>query len=85
MRVGSGSAAFWRSSEDYEWSTREWRPKAIKAGWRYWALVLPLKIVGQLTMQRILRLYEEGPVTVKLFSDPDEARAWLESQPEKTE
>ena len=69
--------------EDYEWSTTEWRPRAIRAGWRFWALVLPQRIVGQMSMQRILQLYDDSPVTVKLFSDPVEARTWLEGQPEK--
>jgi hypothetical protein len=70
--------------EDYEWSTTKWRPRAIGAGWRYWAIVLPEKVVGQMTMNRILQLYEDSPVTVKLFSDPQEALTWLEEQPEKT-
>lgn len=29
------------SPEDTEWSKTDWFPRAIKAGWKYWALVVP--------------------------------------------
>jgi len=66
--------------EDMEWTATVWRPRVIKAGWKYWALVLPEKIVGQMVMKRIVKEYADTGVTVKLFSDPDEAMKWLETQ-----
>jgi hypothetical protein len=67
--------------EDFDWSTNEWRPDAIEAGWRFWALVLPESVVGQMSLTNIIRhFYQDGPVRVELFSDPDEAVKWLEAQ-----
>ena len=67
--------------EDFEWSTTIWRPRAIAAGWRYWALVLPEKVTGQMTFRKILdEFYGDSPVTYELFNDPDEAMTWLKAQ-----
>jgi hypothetical protein len=66
--------------EDMEWTATVWRPRVIKAGWKYWALVLPEKIVGQMVMKRIVKEYADTGVTVELFSDPEEAMKWLEAQ-----
>lgn len=66
--------------EDMEWTATVWRPRVIKAGWKYWALVLPEKTVGQMVMKRIVNEYADTGVTVKMFSDPDEAMRWLEAQ-----
>jgi hypothetical protein len=66
--------------EDMEWTATVWRPRVIKAGWKYWALVLPEKTIGQMVMKRIIKEYADTGVTVKLFTDPDEAMKWLEAQ-----
>jgi hypothetical protein len=66
--------------EDLEWTATVWRPRVIKAGFKYWAIVLPEKIVGQMVMKRIVKEYADTGVTVKMFSDPDEAMKWLETQ-----
>ena len=67
--------------EDFEWSTTVWRPRAIAAGWRYWALVLPEKVTGQMSLKKILDgFYGDSPVTYSLFSDPADAIKWLKAQ-----
>jgi hypothetical protein len=66
--------------EDMQWTATVWRPRVIKAGWKYWALVLPEKVVGQMVMKRIIKEYADTGVTVNLFSDPGEAMKWLEAQ-----
>jgi len=66
--------------EDGDWGTNTWTPQVIEAGWKYWAVVMPKKIIGQMNMQRWIKMYEEMGVTVQVFSDPDEAMSWLESQ-----
>ena len=68
------------SEEDMQWTATEWRPRVIKGGWKFWALVLPEKAIGQLNMKRITKQYADTGVTVQLFNDPDEAMKWLESQ-----
>ena len=66
--------------DDMNWTATVWRPRVIKAGWKYWALVLPEKILGQMSMKRIIEEYANTGVTVQMFSDPDEAMRWLEVQ-----
>jgi len=66
--------------DDMNWTATVWRPRVIKAGWKYWAIVLPEKILGQMAMKRIIEEYANTGVTVKMFSDPDEAMRWLETQ-----
>jgi len=66
--------------DDMDWTATVWRPRVIKAGWKYWALVLPEKIIGQMNMKRIIAEYANTGVTVQVFSNPDEAMTWLEAQ-----
>ena len=69
------------AQEDFEWSTNIWRPRAFAAGWRYWALVLPEKITGQMSFRKILKTYYgDSPVNYSLFNDPDEGMKWLKAQ-----
>ncbi len=63
--------------EDVEWAQKNWEPRILKAGWKYWAIVMPEKIVGQLSMKSLVKRYSEIGVTVQIFSDPDKAMGWL--------
>ena len=67
------------SEEDGHWSMNEWSPQVIAAGWKYWAVVMPEKMIGQLSLRRWIKTYADMGVTVKTFTEPDEAMAWLES------
>ncbi|MFC1884522.1 hypothetical protein ACFL2O_07115 [Thermodesulfobacteriota bacterium] len=68
------------NEEDMKWTSTVWRPLVTKAGWKYWALVLPEKAVGKLNMNRIIKDYANTGVTVKTFSEPDEGLKWLKDQ-----
>ena len=47
--------------EDSDWADAYWAPRALAAGWKYWAIVLPEGHVGQLNMERfIARLPSPG-------------------------
>jgi hypothetical protein len=65
---------------DLEWAHTDWFPRTQAAGWKYWALVQPENVIGQLNMQREVKINTERGVITKVFSDPEEAMAWLESQ-----
>ncbi len=69
------------TTADAEWARQTWSPRVIAAGWKYWAVVLPEKVLGQMNMKRRMRSYEERGVTARAFSDAGEARRWLEEQP----
>ena len=64
---------------DIDWSLTDWIPKMIDNGWKYWAVVLPDKIVGKATMQRVIDAYTPLGITIQVFDDPDLALQWLES------
>lgn len=66
--------------EDIEWGQVNWEPRIIKAGWKHWALVLPEKVVGQMSMKRLLDRCNQLGLNAKVFSDPQEAMEWLEQQ-----
>ena len=65
--------------EDLEWAQTNWTPRAIKAGWKYWALVIPEKAVAQMNMKRFQAEFAQAGVTVRTFTDPESAMKWLES------
>jgi hypothetical protein len=66
--------------QDAEWAEREWAPRVVAAGWKYWAVVMPQKITGQMYMRRRIAKYEERGLIVRTFEDPDDALVWLERQ-----
>ena len=66
--------------EDTEWGEEIWEPRIMKAGWKYWALILPEKVVGQMNMNRLINRYSASGVHVQVFSDPTAAFNWLEGQ-----
>ncbi|HLP75621.1 MAG TPA: hypothetical protein VK327_01775 [Candidatus Paceibacterota bacterium] len=69
------------SADDSAWSQEFWLPRAVKAGWKYWAMVPPEKARGQLTVQRLTsHVGEESGVTINLFADPERALQWLMEQ-----
>ncbi|MCC7205707.1 MAG: hypothetical protein IT323_00275 [Anaerolineae bacterium] len=67
------------STEDTEWCQQDWFPRVFQAGWKYWAIVLPDKIVGKFNMQRFIDAYSKQGLTIEVFGDADEALKWLEA------
>jgi hypothetical protein len=65
---------------DASWALNDWAPRVMAAGWKYWAVVLPEKVLGQMNMKRWIETYSAQGVTAQAFSDPDEAMHWLEAQ-----
>ena len=66
--------------EDVEWSHEHWFPQTARAGWKYWAIVQPVKTVGQVTMKSLASTYGQYGITSKSFTDLADAMWWLESQ-----
>ena len=66
-------------AEDVEWGAVHWFPKVFASGWKYWAVVLPDKVVGQVNMNRIMNEYVDRGLRAQAFTDPDEALQWLET------
>lgn len=65
--------------EDNAWGDVVWAPRVVKAGFKYWAIVVPTDAVGSMQMRRLATEYRKRGVTVEVFSDLDTALGWLES------
>lgn len=65
---------------DTEWATNVWAPRVIAAGWKFWAVVKPRKVIGQMNIKQWIEMYAEKGVTVRAFTEPEEALRWLEEQ-----
>jgi len=69
------------SQEDAEWGFTDWNPRAIRAGWKYWAMVVPESVVAAGSLAPTIEdLYRLG-LRVMVFSDVDRAMAWLDKMP----
>ena len=65
------------SQEDSDWSMFDWGPRAVAAGWKYWALVVPEEFAAKVSMSGIVEAYYDMGVRVMVFTDVDEAMEWL--------
>ena len=66
--------------EDVHWGKAVWTPKAVRAGWRHWAIVLPKSVTGKMCHDQMIDDYRVLGLNAKVFDDVDEAMAWLEAQ-----
>ena len=68
-------------AEDSAWSQDIWLPRAIKAGWKYWAMLPPVKARGRINIERLTGfVVEQYKITVEIFTNPDDAWTWLAQQ-----
>lgn len=66
------------SQADTDWAMNDWFPRVLKAGWKYWAIVLPDNVIGQMNMKRFISNYSKQGIAVRVFNDPAAAMTWLE-------
>ena len=79
-KVGVPGSPVGLKAEDATWALEDWAPRVIAAGWRFWGVVMPEKVLGQMNMKRWIATYEEKGVTVSAFAEPLSAMSWLEQQ-----
>ena len=65
------------SREDTEWSKNDWFPRAVRAGWKYWALVGPHDIMARMNLKEFVDAYFEQGLVIKVFNKPEDAMKWL--------
>lgn len=63
--------------EDDEWINDVWFPRAVAAKWRWWALIPPTGMVGQMNVARTAKRFAQHGITVRTFAASDLARGWL--------
>ena len=68
------------SPEDLKWSDAVWTPRVLKAGFKYWAIVVPSQAVAGLQMKSLQAKRRAQGVEVEMFPTVEEAMAWLNSR-----
>lgn len=69
--------------EDIQWILEVWRGRAVAAGWKFWALVPPEDMHGQMDMQALIDDFGKVGVIVRVFSDPELGLIWLQNCAER--
>ncbi len=65
------------SQEQFEWGEINWIQPMIRAGWKFWALVVPDEISAREDMIPLIESYYERGVRVMVFTDVQRAQDWL--------
>jgi hypothetical protein len=65
------------TNEESAWINEVWLPRTIEAGWKFWALVVPENVMGQMNMIQFVNSFAEKGVKVMVFTDDDNAMTWL--------
>lgn len=65
------------SPEDGGWGSNDWFPRAVKAGFKYWALVVPDDILARMDLKQYIDSFFEQGLRVMVFTKPEDAMAWL--------
>ncbi|MEJ2622202.1 MAG: hypothetical protein P8163_18715 [Candidatus Thiodiazotropha sp.] len=70
------------SADAGAWSQEYWLPRAYQAGWKYWAVLPPIKARGRINMERLVGYVgQQMKIEIEVFADPDDALQWLIKQP----
>jgi hypothetical protein len=63
--------------EDQDRADKEWFPRALAAGLKRFAIVLPTRVLAAMNVQDRLDKVPNATVDIAYFEGVDEARAWL--------
>jgi hypothetical protein len=64
-------------TDDLEWARSTWNPRVVGAGLKYWGIVPPRQVIGQMQMSQIVSEAEALGLTIRTFTNDAAARAWL--------
>lgn len=63
--------------EDFIWGSKEWSPKVLGYGWKYWAIVKPTDEIGKMSIEQITYDYKMKGLIIEYFDDTEKAFEWL--------
>ncbi len=69
------------TKEMLEEGTLKWLSDALEAGWKYWAIIKPKNMIGQLNFELMMKMYSEKGIESRAFDDIDSAIEWLKNLP----
>lgn len=65
------------SDEDGRWINDEWLPRALKVGWKYWALVVPEAVKARMMLFEHMSFFDGKGIRINVFTDFDAGWTWL--------
>jgi hypothetical protein len=75
--VMDGGKAKLAAPADQEWFNTNWIPRAIGAGYRTCAVVVPKDLFGQMSTKQVVSQVDKDKITTFMFDDTSEAKAWI--------
>ncbi len=66
------------TQEGNEWSFNDWQPRTLKAGWKYWAMVVPEDLAAAGTLLPVIEILFELGLRMAVFTTLEQAVAWLD-------
>jgi hypothetical protein len=66
--------------DDEAWAQKEWLPRVLRAGFKFWAIVLPAAAIGKLNMQRLANDHLRYGISTRIEAMPGPAFEWLKAQ-----
>ena len=70
------------TKEKLEKGSLAWFPKAVEAGWKYWAIIKTKNVIGQLNHELLMKKYGAMGIEARFFDDTSLAMEWLKSLPQ---
>jgi hypothetical protein len=68
------------TDEGNAWAFGDWQPRTLKAGWKYWASVVPQDLVAAGTLMPVINNLFELGLRMMVFSSVEQAVTWLDKQ-----
>lgn len=66
--------------DDIQWVLNDWLPRALDAGWKYWALVAAMDGKTLINFKKIIDHFRNEGMSIMVFDTPDIAQRWLKLQ-----
>ena len=66
------------SPESVEYGFKDWGPRTIAAGWKYWGNVVPKELVAAGTLVPVIQAYYDMGLRMMVFTDVEKATEWLD-------
>ncbi|MCC7452084.1 MAG: hypothetical protein IT324_32060 [Anaerolineae bacterium] len=66
------------SQEMLDWGFNDWDPRTVKAGWKYWANVVPEELAAAGTLAPVMEAVYEMGLRLMVFTSVEEAMQWLD-------
>ncbi len=63
--------------DDTVWAQSNWFPRALAAGWKFWALVVPEDMMARLNLAEFVQSYYDQGLRIMVFTQSAAALDWL--------